>query len=468
VIRHDAKWLEQNMTVKVTEFLQVTRKLKGYRVQFVEKRTAALHRDAKRDATLFVTARYDLYEVSRAIMSVLLKRPRQQDLLALETILESDLRRLKTKGYNVDRILRQKAAESRIAASERQKREEEQRRLAESQAASSGPPTLPMPSSNEKGNPPPQHGGSNALTRSTKPTTPEKSLSMPGAFGDSPEPSDSLLKGKQPGGLFSSLTRQFGLNNLAGQAGQQMQKMLNSGQRPDMPPPYAEHDPSGSRALTPGTERVTSPRDLQSNLQSAINATREYNASSLFSPPSTKEIKETPSYCDSKPGHDINLIAELGNGIKLYLSRDHANPDSFLSTNREGIAHFVTILTETAAIFDLSPQTVNIFHDAQGASIAFNSNGSLFCNLRYFLQLHMGQIDSAEGRVEALAYWFVTLCHELAHNLVSIHDQRHSYYTESFVSHYFRRMLWLATRVTVGMASSAATTPAITSAFGQT
>jgi hypothetical protein len=291
---------------------------------------------------------------------------------------------------------------------------------------------------------------------------------MPGAFGDSPEPSDSLTKGKQPGGLFSSLTRQLGLNNLAGQAGQQMQKMINNAQRPDMPPPYAEHDPSGGGALTPGTERVTSPRDLQSNLQSAIKATREYNASSLFSPPSTKEIKETPSYCDSKPGHDINFIAELGNGIKLYLSRDHANSDSFLSNNREGIAHFVTILTETAAIFDLSPQTINIFHDANGASIAFNSNGSLFCNLRYFLQLHMGQIDSAEGRVEALAYWFVTLCHELAHNLVSVHDQRHSYYTESFVSHYFRRMLWLATRVSAGMSPPAATTPAITSAFGQT
>jgi hypothetical protein len=468
VIRHDAKWLEQNLTVKVTEFLQVTRKLKGYRVQFVEKRTAALHRETKRDATLFVTARYDLYEVSRAIMSVLLKRPRQQDLLALETILESDLRRLKTKGYNVDRILRQKAAESRIAASERQKREDEQRRLAESQATSSGPLALPMPPSGDKGAVSAQNVGSSALSKSVKPMTPEKSLSMPGAFGDSPEPSDSLTKGKQPGGLFSSLTRQLGLNNLAGQAGQQMQKMINNAQRPDMPPPYAEHDPSGGGALTPGTERVTSPRDLQSNLQSAIKATREYNASSLFSPPSTKEIKETPSYCDSKPGHDINFIAELGNGIKLYLSRDHANSDSFLSNNREGIAHFVTILTETAAIFDLSPQTINIFHDANGASIAFNSNGSLFCNLRYFLQLHMGQIDSAEGRVEALAYWFVTLCHELAHNLVSVHDQRHSYYTESFVSHYFRRMLWLATRVSAGMSPPAATTPAITSAFGQT
>lgn len=97
-IRHDAKWLEQNLSVKVVEFLQTTRRLKGYKMQFLEKRTAVLN-----GHTLCVTARFDLYEVSRALTGLLLKRPKQQDLLAFETIMESDLRRLKTKGYNVDR-----------------------------------------------------------------------------------------------------------------------------------------------------------------------------------------------------------------------------------------------------------------------------------------------------------------------------------------------------------------------------
>jgi len=429
-IRHDAKWLEQNMTVKVTEFLQITRKLKGYRMQFVEKRTAALHRESKRDATLYVTARYDLYEVSRAIMSVLLKRPRQQDFLALETILDSDLRRLKAKGYNVDRILRAKAAESRIAESERQKREDEQRKLVEAEAA-----TRPVQRNNgtAKGS---------QIQEAPSPESPERALSMPGSF-DTPRPESR--GNKKPVSLFNSISKHLGLGS-AGQASQQMQNMLTNGSQQDAPPPYAAQDPN-VRSITPGTERVTSPRDLQSNLQSAIKATREFNASSLFSAPDTKEIKESPSYCDSKPGHDLKYIAELSNGIKLYLSRAHPDPNSFLQTYRDALATFVIVLAEVAQVFELPPQTINIFYDEQGASIAFNSNGSLFCNLRYYMQLHLASMDSPQGKVDAMSYWWITLCHELAHNLVSQHDAQHSYYTESFAAHYFRRMVWLSSRI---------------------
>ena len=432
-IRHDAKWLEQNMTVRAIEFLHVTRKLKGYRgLQFIEKRTAALHRESKKQAILYMTARYDLYEVSRAVMSLMLKRPKQQDFLALETIMESDLRRLKTKGYNVDRILRQKAAESRVAESERQRREEEQRLLAESEAAS-------RPATQQ------------AITNGPPPEMPDPPLAIPGAFADSPEQvqrSRSPERGsKKSTGLFSNISKHLGLNS-SGPSGQQLQNLLTNWQGQDAPPPYQPHDPNGGKALGPGTEQVTSPKDLQSNLQSAIKSTREFNASSLFAPPETKEIKETPSYCDSKPGHDLSFVAELKNGVKLYLSRTHADPNGFLQANREALATFVVILSETAAIFELPPQTINIFHDEQGASIAFNSNGSLFCNLRYFMQLHLAQMGSPDGKVEAMAYWWITLCHELAHNLEHEHNSRHSFYTESFVAHYFRRMVWWASRVT--------------------
>ncbi|KAF7194364.1 hypothetical protein HII31_04397 [Pseudocercospora fuligena] len=433
-IRHDATWLEKNVSIQVVEFLQITRRLKGYRLHYTEKKTALLHRESKRDAILYVTARYDLYEVSRAIMGLLLRRSKQQDFLALEMILESDLRRLKTKGYNVDRILRQKAAESRIAESERQKRVEEQRRLAEAEAAS-------MPQ---------QAPAARAITAPPSdpiPASPERALSMPGAF-DSPEqrPSSSG-RGKKSTGLFDSIRNQLGLNT-GSQASNQMQNLLTGG-RPsiDAPPPYQASDPVGDRSITPGTERVTSSRDTQANLDSAIKACREYNSSSVFSQPETKEIKEGPSYCDSKPGQDLKYIAELSNGIKLYLSRNNPDPNAFLQNYREALAMFVFTLSEVANIFDLPPQTVNVFHDEAGASIAFNSSGSIFCNLRYFMQLHMGGMITAEGKIDALAYWWITLCHELAHNLAKTHDQQHSYYTESFATHYFKRMLWLCGKV---------------------
>ncbi|KJX96958.1 H ATPase C domain protein [Zymoseptoria brevis] len=443
-VRHDAKWLEQNLTVQVTEFLQVTRKLKGYKVQHTAKRSAALHRETKRDATLFVTARYDLYEVSKAISALLLKRPKQQDFLAFETILESDLRRLKTKGYNVDRILRQKAAESRIAESEMQKRAEEQRRLIEAESA-----TRPTQASAAKSNVMSQPQQNQQQQAGQPPATPDKQLAMPGSFSDSPETArpETADRGKKPGGLFNTISKHLGFNS-NNQAAEQMQKLLSGDQnvrQADLPPPY---EASGNPIGAPGTGRATSAGNVQSNLQSAIKASREHRASEVSSAQQTKEIKETPTYCDHTPAQDIQFIAELDSGFKIYLSRDNPDPNGFLQTQRDAIVKFVIVLTAVAQVFELPPKTINIYHDEKGAAIAFNSNGALFCNLRYFMQLHVAHMASPEGKVEAVAYWWITLCHELAHNLVSNHDQNHSYYTESFAAHYFRRMVWLAGRIT--------------------
>ncbi|KAI7092158.1 1,4-alpha-glucan-branching [Hortaea werneckii] len=464
VIRHDAKWLEQNLTVKTTEFLQITRRLKGYRMQFTEKRTAALHRESKRDAVLYVTAKYDLYEVSRAIMSLLLRRPRQQDYLALETILESDLRRLKTKGYNVDRILRARAAESRIAETERQKREEEQRRLMEAEAAKRPPQdqrAASIMSGTSNGAP---NDVKNPMIDQPPPETPDRSLSMPGAFSESPEQQRPDPSGRGKKSVFSNLSKALGLgNNNSSPAGQQMQNLLGNNQSgpPDLPPPYEPHDPNGGKALQPGTERVSSPRDLQKNLESAIQSSRPYNSPSVFTRPQTNTINEEPrSYCDTKPGHDLTFLHELPNtgGIKLFLAKTshyHHSPQDFLTQHATALTHFAHLLTSlSTSIFapHLSPQTLNIFYDDAGSSIAFNTNGSLFCNLRFYLQLHHTSTSSSfssspEARVEAGAYWWITLCHELAHNLVAEHSAQHSYYTESFVAHYFRRMVWRGRRM---------------------
>jgi hypothetical protein len=446
-IRHDAKWLEQNMTVKGTEFLQVTRRLKGYRMHFVEKRTAALHRESKREATLWVTARFDLYEVSRAIMSLLLKRPRQQDFLALEILMESDLRRLKTKGYNVDRILRQKAEESRIAETERQKRDEEQRKIAEANAqASAG--TQPDAKSITNGM------GQLQLENGKTPEK-QKQPSMPGSFSDSPE--QQLTRpdpaNKKPSSIFSNISRQLGFNNApTSPQHQQMNNMLTNGHGEgavsELPPPYTQKPRPSPSAPAPGDGQVSSPQALQSNLQSAIKASRSYTADSLFSRPETNEIKESPTYCDSKPGHDLTFVGDVGQGMKFFLSRHTADPQVFFRDHQAALASFNVLLTNCAAIFDLPVSSLNIFADQQGGTIAFNKDGSIFCNLRFFEQLHEGNMNSPEGLVEAMAYWWITLCHELAHNLVGDHGPQHSYYTESFAHHYFTRMVWWATNRT--------------------
>ncbi|KAK3044401.1 hypothetical protein LTS18_001388, partial [Coniosporium uncinatum] len=92
-----------------------------------------------------------------------------------------------------------------------------------------------------------------------------------------------------------------------------------------------------------------------------------------------------------------------------------------------------------SSIFSLPPQTLHIFHDPTSATIAFNSSGALFCNFHYFHELHLqGWAEGdAEKKVEAVSYWWVVLCHELAHNLIREHGAQHSFYAESFAQQYF-------------------------------
>ncbi|TKA61438.1 hypothetical protein B0A49_13053, partial [Cryomyces minteri] len=104
-VRRDSRWLEANLKVQTTATLSNRRTLQGYKAIFTTKLTAALEITGKKEATLFIVARYDLYEVSKALVNLLLKRPKPQDVLALEMILGTALPRLRAKGYNVDRIL---------------------------------------------------------------------------------------------------------------------------------------------------------------------------------------------------------------------------------------------------------------------------------------------------------------------------------------------------------------------------
>ncbi|KEQ99194.1 hypothetical protein AUEXF2481DRAFT_36502 [Aureobasidium subglaciale EXF-2481] len=436
-IRHDSKWLEGVLAVNVVGSLTLTKTLRGYNATYKEKRTAALHRDTKKDATLFVTTRPDFYEVARAIMSLLLKRAKQQDFLALEMILESDLRRLKTKGYNVDRILRQKAAENRMAENKRQQQmEEEQKRMTEREAewnAQQQTRAIDAPHSLQ--------------------ATPEKSKPVPGAFEASPE-TTLAQRPKRGTGFFSNLQRQLGFETGSTEhpAEQQRQKQLQDTSRPeagpsDAPPPYSENPGQVVKKSTVSQqpEKITPPHQITQNLISAVNSSRAHDSSSLFSPPAENTVKETPSYCDSSPGHDLTFVGNTSAGVKIFLA--NAVPASsratFLQTHATQLNAFAALLLDVGNVFLLRPQSLHIYYNESGSSIAFNRQGSIFCNLRYFLQLHWQNYGTAGGvgKQAAAVYWYVTLCHELAHNLVSEHSQQHEFYTESFVTEYFGKMM---------------------------
>jgi hypothetical protein len=425
-IKHDSRWLDKNLSVQVVSSISLRRSLRGNTLSHTEKRSAACTNERGKGWTLLITAgNYDVYQISLAICRLLIDRPTQQDYLTFETFLKLTLFELRSRGYNVERILRAKAAEARIAEEERRKQlDAEQQQIREQdelwKQQSQVVPATPR-----------GRGKSDKGDKSRISEAP-----MPGAFGsDSPENSPELPPKHKSKGLFAGLSRRLGLDSSSGngEAQQQLQNFLGGDsahqEQHDNPPAYDEID-KGTITKSKGGEKVTSPAAVQQNLMNAIQSSRAHDSSTLFSPPSTTNVKEQASYCDSTPAQNIQFLAEASNGIRIFVSKTLATPPTdFLANNSTSLNTFANLLFEIADIYTLSRKALHIFFDEEGGTIAFNSQGSIFCNFRFFVQLHANKMSGGEGKVEAAAYWWIVMAHELAHNLVKEHSSDHSFYT---------------------------------------
>ncbi|KAI0157291.1 hypothetical protein GGR57DRAFT_461467 [Xylariaceae sp. FL1272] len=435
-IKHDAKWLEKNLTVEVVRSVALRRSLGRSGKSHTEKRSAA-STQTRMGWVLYVAAessRPDMYQVGQALCQLILTRPSQQAYFFFEPFLKLDLLDLRARGYNVDRILRAKAAEARIAEEERRRaldaeqariREREQEFNRNNQAAP------PVPAREQNRTPPPQMPGSfNSPEEHDAPSAPV------------PIPSHT----RRSRGLFSNLSKRFGFDANE-EADEKMQRFLNSTPDPAQLPP-AESS-SGSKPNQNGQNgQVTNPAIVQQNLLNAIKSSRAYDSSNLYSPPSTRDVKEQATYCDDNAGHNIALVADASNGMRVFVSRDvpHLQKDTFLAANHGAINSFASLLKEVGEVYQMNRSVLHIFYDESGGTIAFNRDGSIFCNLRFFKQLHAEQ-KNPEDRAAAAVWWWVVLAHELAHNIIKPHNADHSYYTESFIQHYFPKMMLIATRI---------------------
>ncbi|ODA79799.1 hypothetical protein RJ55_05395 [Drechmeria coniospora] len=449
-IKHDAKWLEKNFRVAMVHSVALRRTLQNHRESHTEKRSAAGAHE-RGSWTLYVSGagRPDMYQVGQAVCQMLLSRPNQQAYLFFEPFLTLDLYGLRARGYNVDRILRAKAAQARIAEEERrQALEEEQRQIEEreqtwSQQGRAANPPAAAPAAREMA------------------STPEKT-SMPGAWG-SDEPANDGGNLKKYGGIFSNLTRRLGLDtkNEDGEDQKQLQQFVDQ-DAPSAPPAGVRQQEAGGSGKQPRKDdgRVTSPAVVQQNLLNAITATRAHGSNSVFSQPSVSKVKEQATYCDQSTATNITFMAEASNGMKVYVSKDMTTPQAdFLSANIGAVNTFASLLVEVGNIYSLAPRVVHIFYDESGGTIAFNTGGSIFCNLRFFLQLHATKIatagaNSGAAKAEAASWWWVVLAHELAHNLVSLHNSDHSFYTESFIQQYLGKMIARTTQWTQNSTAS--------------
>ncbi|KAI0166800.1 hypothetical protein GGR52DRAFT_75089 [Hypoxylon sp. FL1284] len=439
-IKHDARWLEKNLTVVAVRNVSLRRSLRGQSQSHTEQRSAASKR-SDHGWVLYVSAESsspDMYQVGQAVCQLILNRPSQQAYFFFEPFLKLGLLELRGRGYNVDRILRAKAAEARIAEEERRKAlDAEQARIREREQDFRKQNEVAAAARERSNTPPPR---------------------MPGGFG-SPEDDIRALPptpappqgGRRGRSLFSNISKRLGFD-ASDEAEENLKNFMGSGPEPVKLPPA--EPPSGSEHGKKDDGKVTNPAIVQQNLLNAIKSTRAHDSSQLYSPPTTREVKEQATYCDDTIGKDLNFVAEASNSMRVFVSNavQPFDPGQFLSANHSAINLFAAILAEVSDVYSINRAALHIFYDEAGGTIAFNRNGSIFCNLRFFSQLHVDHLGG-DGRAQATVWWWVVLAHELAHNLVQPHNSDHSYYTESFIQQYFPKMMMKATQL-VGIAAS--------------
>lgn len=419
-IRHDTKWLDKNLRVEMVQSVALRRTLKGQSKSHTEKRSAASIQTSA-GCVLYVadSGQPDMYQIGQAICQMLLSRPNQQAYLFFEPFLTLDLFGLRARGYNVDRILRAKAAEARIAEEDRRKAlEEEQKQIQERDKHWSAQGQVPDARAAE---------AAREVAQSPEQTRPV----MPGSWGSTEEPGKHGQEsaGRKGRSLFSTLSRHLGLEGHGHGSSEGQKQLLEK----FMDAPTNVQEPEEDQASQQDNGRVTNPAVVRQNLFNAIKAARSHGPDSVFHEPSVKEVKEQATYCDKTPEANITFAAETGNGTKVYITKGmKLSPEDFLSANTAALNAFASLLAEIGSVYSLAPGVLHIFHDEAGGTIAFNTGGSIFCNLRFFLQLHAAQLQAephAQAKVDAAIWWWVVVAHELAHNLVSAHNSDHSYYT---------------------------------------
>ncbi|KAG6862295.1 hypothetical protein C0995_015992 [Termitomyces sp. Mi166 len=296
-------------------------------------------------------AQIDMYEVAISLNRLIFDSPRANDALLFMTILLTDLKALKRRGYN-GKILRQQRTERRVA----EKAEMENPTLlsepymenSEYPASSSTPPTPFSPASA-----PPAPLVS--TPPSGKPLS-ETSKTLSSATEPMPTPS------RNPLGLFRRKT---------GLAPPELSPQI---------PPVSHKSP-----VTPNTDsHVTPLKNISSNIDMAIRACRPESGNLLRNRQEMRQVRESldEGYCDIFGGiGDLNLIGEMGK-VRVYLTQEVPDQKVFLINNQDLIARFIHVLVKLSGVYDLPLTSLHVFYDIGGGLIGFNRSGSIFVNLR--------------------------------------------------------------------------------------
>ncbi|KAI9511382.1 hypothetical protein F5148DRAFT_1172037 [Russula earlei] len=298
----------------------------------------------------------------------------------------------------------------------------------------STPPTPPAPSGTATAAPSPP-----ASAATTNPE-PDRLLKL-GAFlrpnrSDTSSPRPTSTSNKAEDVLSSSLSSSS--SNPVPSTGK---RDISPAPNPDMPGAAslsASQAPSRTlvRSPQPGS-RITPLSNIASNIDMAIRACAPERSHLLRNRKEMHMVKESlnDGYCDvSGRSDDLDLVGSMG-GVRIYATQDLPDRDSLVQRKREVVARFLYVLDPLVSVYKIPKTSLHVFADKEGQLVAFNRNGSLFVNLRYYEAWHDRDVQQSDLS-RALISWYFTLAHEIAHNLIHPHNSEHEFYFSAICEAY--------------------------------
>ncbi|KAL8863447.1 MAG: hypothetical protein Q9178_000128 [Gyalolechia marmorata] len=404
----DNKWLEKNLTVQTVRSIVIKTSLKGTDIKCVQEKTATLRQESNRTWTICITEKYNMAQVSRLLARLLLVRPKPRDSMVLTEFLRSELSGLQEAGINVERILRQKEKEARVAQEmhksqlEQEQRARDEREALQRQMEAQG-------------------------DRNTGPDIDvDVHDSMPGDFPGARDGKEHEADNTQePASLFGGFKKMLG---------------LDSGRKPQSAMPDDErlaYDHDDGPQAPPKKPRQLPDDDLQGPAmtsqqlydltQQAVQSTRPHTSSVLKSEPAMHRVEEMHTTCDAKPGMNVVYTGEASN-LRVFLDQEviqgsNATAENFMASNQEGLEYFASVLHDCAAIYKLPRDSMHIFYDHESRTKAFNKSNSIFFNYRMFESDHLAMVKRGNKDLP-VRVWATTTAHELAHNIEGDHNVR--------------------------------------------
>jgi hypothetical protein len=436
-ITRDCSWLIKYLAVYEVPEIVIRREFVPKRAVHTQPTSACVDSGSSRCNLYMSRQDFDYYDVANTLGKVLFTKCRLNDALLLSTLLSASLENLRRKGFPVERILntpkpvpkpRADTSDDAVMTSKGSRLPERLLDIYSQQLIDIFPDCDPDYIRERLRREKDDHVRRVADHLSSI-NYPKATPRVVGEDDEDEEEKKSLMGRGHKRGASSTETGPTGalgrISRLFGWGGSTT---------PVEPVKEDPAPPPARKAKTVNTIDPNMYQRLERSLKSAIDSCRPNNSSVITSDSSITQVTEsTVSYCDPQHSHRLQQV-ECNTPLAFYLDRD-LKPEDILNDARlmRSLQRFNRLLIALCNVFGLNHKSAHVYYDVKAETIAFNNKPthSLFFNLHFFDVLHFREpkagVDesSIKESFTAYVYWYMTFCHELAHNFCTEHSAQH-------------------------------------------